>query len=194
MKLRPIFISCAEYFLHFTRTPEKGGVKYALKDFQWLAGWYNWALNIFPLLRPGLANIYAKMSHARADKPLTKLYINNTIRSDLLWVGIGTGNPGVQPGLPVPIPAITCTQPLQVQVYTGTGQGFDRLLWVYKPMWVECTGNLYYIININIYNKKKLQGLETCCISSPVPPRHCHHHSWVLCGGGLMVACSVFVK
>ena len=69
----------------FARIPEKGGVKYALKDFQRLAGWFNWALNVYPLLRPALSNVYAKMSHAKADKPLTKLYINNSIRSDLLW-------------------------------------------------------------------------------------------------------------
>ena len=69
----------------FSRTPEKTGVKYALKDFQRLAGWFNWALNVYPLLRPALSNVYAKMSHAKADKPLTKLYVNNGIRSDLLW-------------------------------------------------------------------------------------------------------------
>jgi hypothetical protein len=69
----------------FARIPEKRGVKYALKDFQRLAGWFNWALNVYPLLRPALSNIYAKMTHAKADKPLTKLYVNNAIRSDLLW-------------------------------------------------------------------------------------------------------------
>jgi hypothetical protein len=69
----------------FSRTPEKSGVRYALKDFQRLAGWFNWALNIYPLLRPALSNVYAKMSHSKADKPLTKLYVNNAIRSDLMW-------------------------------------------------------------------------------------------------------------
>jgi hypothetical protein len=69
----------------FSRTPEKNGVKYSLKDFQRLAGWFNWALNVYPLLRPALSNVYAKMMHAKADKPLTKLYVNNSIRSDLLW-------------------------------------------------------------------------------------------------------------
>ena len=69
----------------FARTPEKNGVKYSLKDFQRLAGWFNWALNVYPLLRPALSNIYAKMAHAKPDKPLTKLYVNNSIHSDLLW-------------------------------------------------------------------------------------------------------------
>jgi hypothetical protein len=69
----------------FSRTPEGNGVKYALKDFQRLAGWFNWALNVYPLLKPALANVYAKMSHSKPDKPLTKLYVNNAIRSDLMW-------------------------------------------------------------------------------------------------------------
>jgi hypothetical protein len=69
----------------FARTPEDNGVKYALKDFQRLAGWFNWALNVYPLLKPALSNVYAKMTHSKPDKPLTKLYVNNAIRSDLLW-------------------------------------------------------------------------------------------------------------
>ena len=57
----------------FTRTPEKSGVKYLLRDFQHLAGWFNWPLNIYPLLKPALSNIYVKMGHSKPDKPLTKL-------------------------------------------------------------------------------------------------------------------------
>ena len=74
-----------QHLKEFARTPERSGVKYALKDFQCLAGWFNWALNAYPLLRPALANVYAKMSHAKPDKPLTKLYVNNAIHSELLW-------------------------------------------------------------------------------------------------------------
>jgi hypothetical protein len=69
----------------FARTPEGNGVKYALKDFQRIAGWFNWALNVYLLLKPALSNIYAKMTHSKPDRPLTKLYVNNAIRSDLLW-------------------------------------------------------------------------------------------------------------
>ena len=69
----------------FARTPERSGVRYSLKEFQHLAGWFNWALNVYPLLKPALSNIYAKMGHSKPDKPLTKLYVNNSIRSDLLW-------------------------------------------------------------------------------------------------------------
>ena len=69
----------------FARTPEKSGVRYSLRDFQHLVGWFNWALNVYPLLKPPLSNIYAKMGHSKPDKPLTKLYVNNSIRSDLQW-------------------------------------------------------------------------------------------------------------
>ena len=74
-----------DHLKEFARTPEKKGVKYSLKDFQRLTGWFNWVLNIYPLLRPALSNMYAKMANAKPDKPLTKLYVNNCIRSDLLW-------------------------------------------------------------------------------------------------------------
>jgi len=33
----------------------------SLKDFQCLASWINWALNIFSFLRPGLSGVYEKM-------------------------------------------------------------------------------------------------------------------------------------
>ena len=69
----------------FSRAPEKSGVRYSLREFQHLAGWFNWALNVYPLLKPALSNIYAKMGHSKPDKPLTKLYVNNSIWSDLLW-------------------------------------------------------------------------------------------------------------
>ena len=71
--------------IEFARTPEGSGVKYSLRDFQRLAGWFNWALNVYPLLKPALCNVYAKMGHSKPDKPLTKLYVNNSIRSDLMW-------------------------------------------------------------------------------------------------------------
>ena len=70
---------------NFTRMLEKSGVRYSLRDFQHLAGWFNWALNVYPLLKPVLSNIYTKMGHSKPDKPLTKLYVNNSIRSDLQW-------------------------------------------------------------------------------------------------------------
>jgi hypothetical protein len=73
------------HLYEFARTPERSGVRYSLKDFQRLAGWFNWALNVYPLLKPALSNLYAKMGHGMPDKPLMKLYVNNAIRNDLLW-------------------------------------------------------------------------------------------------------------
>jgi hypothetical protein len=56
----------------------------SLKDFQRLAGWVNWALNVYPLLRPGLSGVYEKMR--RGSYPFQKLSINNTIASELCWL------------------------------------------------------------------------------------------------------------
>ncbi|KAF7761778.1 hypothetical protein Agabi119p4_9770 [Agaricus bisporus var. burnettii] len=39
----------------------KRSPRHTLKEFQTLAGWMNWAFNVFPLLRPCLSNIYAKI-------------------------------------------------------------------------------------------------------------------------------------
>ena len=47
-----------------------GGTRRMLKEFQQLAGWINWSFNMFPLLKPALSNVYAKIggkseSHAK---------------------------------------------------------------------------------------------------------------------------------
>ncbi|PPQ92713.1 hypothetical protein CVT25_014020 [Psilocybe cyanescens] len=75
------------YLKLVARNPKdlKCAVKFNLREFQQLAGWFNWGLNVFPLLHPALCNIYAKMPHANPDKPYTKLYVNNLIRADLTW-------------------------------------------------------------------------------------------------------------
>ncbi|KAJ7067286.1 hypothetical protein C8F01DRAFT_1208405 [Mycena amicta] len=44
----------------FIRVPP-GGRRHSLREFQHLAGWMNWALNVYPLLAPALSNIYDKM-------------------------------------------------------------------------------------------------------------------------------------
>jgi hypothetical protein len=56
----------------------------SLKDFQRLAGWVNWALNVYPLLRPGLSSIYEKMR--RGTFPYQKLSVNNAISNELRWL------------------------------------------------------------------------------------------------------------
>jgi hypothetical protein len=39
-----------------------GGTRCTLREFQQLAGWVNWSFNVFPLLKPALSNVYAKIS------------------------------------------------------------------------------------------------------------------------------------
>lgn len=57
--------------------------KFTLKEWQRLAGWINWSLNVFPLLRPALNNFYAKISGKNA--PNRYIRINNAVRADLAW-------------------------------------------------------------------------------------------------------------
>ena len=60
------------------------GSRRALRDFQRLAGHLNWALNVYPMLRPGLSALYAKTAgklHSRAQ-----LWINRDVVRELLWI------------------------------------------------------------------------------------------------------------
>ena len=47
-----LMLDLREFGQHGTRRP--------LKEFQRIAGYLNWALNVYPLLRPGLTAVYAK--------------------------------------------------------------------------------------------------------------------------------------
>ncbi|KAJ7813944.1 hypothetical protein B0H14DRAFT_3477459 [Mycena olivaceomarginata] len=53
----------------------KHGVQCSLHDWQALAGYINWVFNVFPLLKPSLCNVYAKMEEK--DKP--HALISNTV-------------------------------------------------------------------------------------------------------------------
>jgi len=56
---------------------------YQLRHWQQIAGWVNWAFNVFPLLRPCLNNFYTKL---RGSHDLChKIWVNNVIRDDLAW-------------------------------------------------------------------------------------------------------------
>jgi hypothetical protein len=57
--------------------------KFTLREWQRLAGWINWSLNVFPLLRPALNNFYAKISGKSA--PNKYIRINNAVQADLEW-------------------------------------------------------------------------------------------------------------
>ena len=56
---------------------------FKLKYWERLAGWFNWALNVYPLLRPALNNVYPKIAGKRIRDQ--RVYINNAIRDDLMW-------------------------------------------------------------------------------------------------------------
>jgi hypothetical protein len=66
----------------FTATAP-GGTRRTLREFQQLAGWINWSFNVFPLLKPVLSNMYAKIggkteSHA-------KIFVSRAVIKDLDW-------------------------------------------------------------------------------------------------------------
>ena len=67
-----------------TKTTKVSSGGFKLKYWEHLAGWFNWALNVFPLLRPALNNFYTKISGKREREQ--QIYINNSIRDDLTWV------------------------------------------------------------------------------------------------------------
>lgn len=65
-------------------TISPGRRRRSLRDFQGLAGHIIWALNIYPLLRPALCNIYAKI--AGKQNRNAALYVNVAIVRDLTWL------------------------------------------------------------------------------------------------------------
>ena len=65
------------------KPPKSSSGAFKLKYWERLAGWFNWALNVYPLLRPALNNFYAKMNGKRNRDQ--RVYINNAIRSDFDW-------------------------------------------------------------------------------------------------------------
>ena len=64
--------------------PNTRGAKHTLREWQKLAGWLNWAFNMFPLLHPSLNNLYPKI--AGKDSPNTQIWVNCAVRNDLLWM------------------------------------------------------------------------------------------------------------
>ena len=71
-----------QHVLAFTATAP-GRTRRTLREFQQLAGWIYWSFNVFPLLKPALSNVYAKIggktqSHA-------KIFISKAVIQDLSW-------------------------------------------------------------------------------------------------------------
>jgi len=58
-------------------------------------GWFNWALNVYPLLKPALNHFYPKLKGWHDSTSL--LWINNNIRNDFNWaIQILDNSTGVQ--------------------------------------------------------------------------------------------------
>jgi hypothetical protein len=52
-----------------------------LKHWKQMAGWFNWALNVYPLLHPAFNNVYKKIRGKGNHKQC--IYISNAIQNDL---------------------------------------------------------------------------------------------------------------
>ncbi len=55
-----------------------------LQEYQQIAGWSNWSFNIFPLLKPGLCNVYVKMQGKMNS--FAGITLNNVVKEDLTWL------------------------------------------------------------------------------------------------------------
>ena len=60
----------------------RSGVRKKVKEWQQLAGWVNWSLNVYPLLRPALNNVYDKLKGKSQE---ARVWVNNAIKEDLRW-------------------------------------------------------------------------------------------------------------
>ena len=66
----------------FTATAP-GGTRRTLKEFQQLVGWLNWSFNVYPLFKPALLNVYAKIGGK--SEPHPKIHVNKAVVRDLEW-------------------------------------------------------------------------------------------------------------
>ena len=48
-----------------------------------MAGWINWSFNVFPLLKPALSNVYAKIGGKTETH--AKIFVNKAVMQDLAW-------------------------------------------------------------------------------------------------------------
>jgi len=60
-----------------------GGTCRTLREFQQIAGYINWSLDVYTLFKPALSNLYAKMSGK--NEPFAKIHVNQAVISDLTW-------------------------------------------------------------------------------------------------------------
>src|SRR5882762_1368059 len=57
---------------------------HTLREFQALAGYANWAFNVYPLGRPGLSTLYNKI--AGKTRANARIYLNSGIIRELRWL------------------------------------------------------------------------------------------------------------
>jgi hypothetical protein len=57
--------------------------RFRLRQWQGLAGWINWTLNVYPLLRPCLNNFYPKIA-GKSDRG-KRIWVNQPVRDDFVW-------------------------------------------------------------------------------------------------------------
>ncbi|THH06050.1 hypothetical protein EW146_g9736 [Bondarzewia mesenterica] len=62
----------------------KGTHRRPLREFRRLAGWISWALNVFPLLRPGLCLLYRKISNKVHPHQLVEVSV--ALANELEWL------------------------------------------------------------------------------------------------------------
>ena len=60
-----------------------GETRRSLREFQQLAGWINWSFNVFPLLKPALSNVYAKIGGKTGTH--AKIFVSKGVVRDLSW-------------------------------------------------------------------------------------------------------------
>ena len=68
-----------QHIVNFTATAIKG-TRRTLQEFQQLAGWINWSFNVFPLLKPNLSNMYAKISGKTESH--AKIFVSKVVDVD----------------------------------------------------------------------------------------------------------------
>jgi hypothetical protein len=77
---RTKFLSSISEFINIVNTDRRR----TLREFQALAGYANWAFNVYPLGRPGLSSLYGKITgKSRAN---ARIYLNSSIIRELSWL------------------------------------------------------------------------------------------------------------
>ncbi|KIY53673.1 hypothetical protein FISHEDRAFT_32838 [Fistulina hepatica ATCC 64428] len=68
--------------------------RHHLREFQQLGGWINWALNVYPLLHPGLSTLYSKIKGK--EEPYLAIWVSVRLCRELLWIAEHLQNsPGI---------------------------------------------------------------------------------------------------